>query len=196
MAAPTPHSERLRAVLTAHRDEVRRVFTKYGAFDVQLFGSVARGDAGADSDIDLLVSIDAPDYEQVVSMLGLADELSELLGTKVDVVAPSLISTHGRRRRKNGAKSRAVFADAVAVSSGGLAMKLNASRTMACARMSASSGEAFTHDRCNVSASRSAAGRMMMSLSVVIKRSRSSGACPWCSDSTRGSAPLSSKNVA
>ena len=87
MAVPTPHSERLRAVLTAHRDEVRRVFAKYGAFDVKLFGSVARGDAGADSDIDLMVTIDAPDYEQVVSMLGLAYELSQLLGTKVDVVA-------------------------------------------------------------------------------------------------------------
>ena len=87
MAAPTPDSERLRAVLTDHREEVRRVLAKYGAFDVKLFGSVARGDAGADSDIDLMVSIDAPDYEQVVSMLGLADELTHLLGIKVDVVA-------------------------------------------------------------------------------------------------------------
>ena len=34
-----------------------------------------------------MVSIDAPDDEQVVSMLGLADELTELLGTTVDVVA-------------------------------------------------------------------------------------------------------------
>ncbi|MDV7354883.1 nucleotidyltransferase domain-containing protein [Rhodococcus oxybenzonivorans] len=86
MAAPTPDSERLRAVLTDRREEVRRVLAKYGAFDVNLFGSVARGDAGADSDIDLMVSIDAPDYEQVVSMLGLADELTHLLGIKVDVV--------------------------------------------------------------------------------------------------------------
>lgn len=89
MAARTrsPHSERLRAVLAAHRDEMQQVFAKYGAFDVKLFGSIARGEAGPDSDIDLIVSIDAPDYEQVVSMLGLADELSHLLGTKVDVIA-------------------------------------------------------------------------------------------------------------
>ncbi|EID81565.1 MULTISPECIES: nucleotidyltransferase family protein [Rhodococcus] len=89
MAAParSPDSDHLRAVLAARRAEVRRTLAKYGAFDAKLFGSVARGDAGPNSDIDLMVSIEAPEYEQVVSMLGLADELSELLGAKVDVVA-------------------------------------------------------------------------------------------------------------
>lgn len=83
----TADSRRLRATLRQHSDDVAAVLDRYGAYDVKLFGSVARGDAGPRSDIDLMVSIDGPEYEQVVSMLGLADELSELLGVKVDVVA-------------------------------------------------------------------------------------------------------------
>lgn len=83
---PSPDSRRLRGVLRAHT-EVAAVLDRYGAYDAAVFGSVARGDAGPRSDIDLMVSIDAPEYEQIVSMLGLADELSELLAVTVDVVA-------------------------------------------------------------------------------------------------------------
>ncbi|HEY5854971.1 MAG TPA: nucleotidyltransferase domain-containing protein [Aldersonia sp.] len=90
----SPDSARLRGVLAAHRPELSKVFARYGAYDVKLFGSVARGEAGPASDIDLMVSIDAPDYEQVVSMLGLADELTELLGTTVDVVARGVARDH------------------------------------------------------------------------------------------------------
>ncbi|MFZ2526648.1 MAG: nucleotidyltransferase domain-containing protein [Rhodococcus sp. (in: high G+C Gram-positive bacteria)] len=85
--APSFDSRRLRSTLRAHRTEIVAVLDRYGAYDVTLFGSVARGDAGPRSDIDLMISIDAPEYEQIVSMLGLADELSELLGVKVDAVA-------------------------------------------------------------------------------------------------------------
>lgn len=84
---PSADSRRLRDLLRTRRAEVAAVLDQYGAFDVKLFGSVARGDAGPRSDIDLMISIDAPEYEQVVSMLGLTEELSELLGVKVDVVA-------------------------------------------------------------------------------------------------------------
>lgn len=84
---PSPDSRRLRGVLRAHTAEVAAVLDRYGAYDAAVFGSVARGDAGPRSDIDLMVSIDAPEYEQIVSMLGLADELSELLAVTVDVVA-------------------------------------------------------------------------------------------------------------
>ncbi|MFD6856850.1 nucleotidyltransferase family protein [Rhodococcus sp. NPDC060090] len=80
-------SRRLRAVLRTRSVEVAAVLDRYGAYDVKLFGSAARGDAGPQSDIDLMVSINAPEYEQIVSMLGLTEELSQLLGLKVDVVA-------------------------------------------------------------------------------------------------------------
>lgn len=85
--SPSEESRYLRDMLRTRSSMVAAVLGRYGAYDVSLFGSVARGDAGPGSDIDLMVSIDAPEYEQVVSMLGLADELSELLGVKVDVIA-------------------------------------------------------------------------------------------------------------
>jgi predicted nucleotidyltransferase len=87
-------SERLRALIAARRNEMGKIFARYGASDVKLFGSVARGDARSDSDIDLMVTIDAPEYEQVVSMLGMAEELTELLGRKVDVVARGVAKDH------------------------------------------------------------------------------------------------------
>ena len=85
--ARSKDSERLRAVLTSHHDDLRDIAAKYRAHDIHIFGSVARGDAEAGSDIDLLVSIDGPDYEQLMSTLGMADELTERLGVRVDVVA-------------------------------------------------------------------------------------------------------------
>ena len=81
------YNRQLRSLLSAKRTELESVCRRYGASEVKVFGSVARGDAGPDSHIDLMVSIDGPDYEQVMSMLGLGEELSELLGRHVDVVA-------------------------------------------------------------------------------------------------------------
>ena len=81
------YSTLLQSVVRSKRAEVESVCRRYGASDVKMFGSVARGDAGPDSDIDLMVTIDGPDYEQLMSMLGLSEELSDLVGTQVDVVA-------------------------------------------------------------------------------------------------------------
>lgn len=81
----------LQSVVRANRAEVESVCRRYRASDVKMFGSVARGDAGPDSDIDLMVTIDGPDYEQLMSMLGLGEELTKLLGTHVDVVARGVV---------------------------------------------------------------------------------------------------------
>lgn len=102
---PSSDSRRLRELLRARSAEIAAVLDRYGAYDTKLFGSVARGDAGPRSDIDLMISIDAPEYEQIVSMLGLADELSELLGVKVDVVA------RGVARERVSASARADMLD-------------------------------------------------------------------------------------
>lgn len=50
-----------------------------------MFGSVARGDAGEDSDIDLLVDFE-PD-SSLFDLLHLTEELEQLLGHRVDVVS-------------------------------------------------------------------------------------------------------------
>ena len=66
------------------RDEILRVATRYGAYNVRIFGSVARGEAGPDSDIDFLVDME-PD-RSLFDVGGLLMELQDLLGQKVQVV--------------------------------------------------------------------------------------------------------------
>lgn len=71
-------------LLKEKREEILRIAASHGARNVRVFGSVARGDAGESSDIDLLV-----DMEPGRSLLDrgeLIADLRDLLGRKVDVV--------------------------------------------------------------------------------------------------------------
>lgn len=71
--------------LKAKREEILRVARQWGARDVRVFGSVARGDVGPTSDVDFLV-----EFEPGRSLLdhgGLLMDLQELLGCEVDVVS-------------------------------------------------------------------------------------------------------------
>lgn len=75
---------RLGRRLRQHRQAVLELADRRGARNVRVFGSVARGEDTADSDVDLLVDLD--EGVGLVSLAGLARELSELLGVEVDVV--------------------------------------------------------------------------------------------------------------
>ncbi|MBU4173829.1 MAG: nucleotidyltransferase family protein [Actinobacteria bacterium] len=71
-------------LLEAKRDEILRIAGRHGANNIRVFGSVARGDDGPGSDVDLLV-----DFEPGRSLLDQAAlllELEELLGREVDVL--------------------------------------------------------------------------------------------------------------
>lgn len=57
MSTVTSDSAALRAVGAAHRDALDQILKRYGGTNPRLFGSVARGDANADSDLDLLVDL-------------------------------------------------------------------------------------------------------------------------------------------
>jgi predicted nucleotidyltransferase len=70
-------------VLAAHRSEVIRLAHARGARNVRVFGSVARGQDQPDSDIDLLV--DFPSGTSLLTVIGLEQDLRELLGVPVDV---------------------------------------------------------------------------------------------------------------
>lgn len=78
----------------------------YAATNPRLFGSVARGDATPDSDIDLLVDLLPNGGNELLRVSGIAEELTVLLGIRVDVVAASLL---------RGEVSSSAIADAVAV---------------------------------------------------------------------------------
>ncbi len=71
-------------LLKDRRSKILRLAEKYGASNVRVFGSVARGEARPDSDIDLLVRF-KPGY-RLWDKIGLKQDLEELLGRKVDVV--------------------------------------------------------------------------------------------------------------
>ncbi len=59
---------------------------RYGAKNIRVFGSAARGDFDQSSDIDFLVDMEKG--RSLLDMGGLLMELQELLGCKVDVVTP------------------------------------------------------------------------------------------------------------
>jgi uncharacterized protein len=61
-----------------------------GRQGIRVFGSLARGDDDAESDIDLLVELpgERTTGEGLLTVLALTDELSSALGARVDVVTP------------------------------------------------------------------------------------------------------------
>lgn len=70
--------------LRRHRKQVLEIARRHGAYNVRLFGSHARGEADSESDIDLLVDLEAG--RTLLDLGGLQYELEQLLGCKVDVV--------------------------------------------------------------------------------------------------------------
>lgn len=78
------------------RRAILRVAAKHGALHVRIFGSMARGEAGLDSDIDLLVSKGSETSPWFPA--GLIVELEALLGRKVDVVTDNGLNPYLRDR--------------------------------------------------------------------------------------------------
>jgi predicted nucleotidyltransferase len=74
----------LEKIIQAHREDILRIATRYGAYNVRVFGSVARGDADAGSDVDLLVDLEPG--RSLLDLGGLLMELQDLLMCDVDVI--------------------------------------------------------------------------------------------------------------
>lgn len=84
-------------VLQTKRAEILQVAARHGAFNVRVFGSVARGEADEHSDIDFLV-----DYslERITPWFpaGLVLDLEKLLARKVDVATEAALKERIRDR--------------------------------------------------------------------------------------------------
>ena len=89
-AEPSDLSTSQAACLRRHRKEVINIARTFGASNVRLFGSVARGEARPDSDIDLLVDLDT-DVTGLLPVLRMNEALRELLGFTVDVSPADLL---------------------------------------------------------------------------------------------------------
>lgn len=70
--------------LKEKRQDILRIAAKHGAYNVRVFGSVARGEADERSDIDFLVELEPG--RSLLDLGGLQYDLQTLLGCAVDVV--------------------------------------------------------------------------------------------------------------
>jgi uncharacterized protein len=83
-------------LLKENRKAVMDLAAGHGAKNIRVFGSVARGQAGAESDIDLLVKME--EGRSLLDLSALIFDLRELLGVKVDVVSEEGLYWLLRRR--------------------------------------------------------------------------------------------------
>lgn len=70
--------------LRTRRDEILAVAKQNGAFNVRVFGSVARGDNQATGDLDILVTFE--EGSSIFNQVGLWLDLQDLLGCEVDLL--------------------------------------------------------------------------------------------------------------
>jgi uncharacterized protein len=79
-------------LLAAKKGDILRIAAKHGACNLRVFGSVARGEARPDSDVDFLVDMEPG--RTLLDLGGFLMEVRDLLGMEVDVV-----TEHGLKPR-------------------------------------------------------------------------------------------------
>lgn len=82
--------------LQANRERILQTAANYGAYNVRIFGSVARGEADASSDVDFLVEMEPG--RSLFDLGGLLMDLQELLNCKVDIVTEKGLRQRIRER--------------------------------------------------------------------------------------------------
>ncbi len=78
------------------RDEILRIAATYGASNVRVFGSLARGENSPSSDVDILVDLDAD--RSLMDLGGLLMDLQEVLPLPVDVATEDMLRPKARER--------------------------------------------------------------------------------------------------
>lgn len=70
------------------REAILQLAARYGTSNVRVFGSVARGEARPDSDVDFLMTF--PDTTSIFDMIGLWFDLKELMERDVSLIADAI----------------------------------------------------------------------------------------------------------
>lgn len=86
----------IRDLLNEKRSEILRIAAAHGAHNIRVFGSVARGEAEPESDIDFLVTL-GPEVS-LLDHASLKVDLEDLLGRHVDVIPDKTLREHLRER--------------------------------------------------------------------------------------------------
>ena len=92
----------IKELLQEKRSEILRIAAQRGAYNVRVFGSVARDEAGEESDVDFLVNMEPG--RSLFDLGGLLMDLQSLLGCKVDVVTEPGLRARIRQRVLNEAR--------------------------------------------------------------------------------------------
>ena len=86
----------LNELLKVKKEEILHLAKHYGAIRIRAFGSAVRGEAQETSDIDFLVAFEP--HRSLLDLIGLKQDLEELLGKKVDIVSEGGVSPFLRDR--------------------------------------------------------------------------------------------------
>jgi predicted nucleotidyltransferase len=82
--------------LKARREAIARIAERYGARDLRVFGSVVRGEADTESDVDFLVNLQPG--RSLLDLGGLLMDLQDYLQCRVDVITPGMLKPRIRDR--------------------------------------------------------------------------------------------------
>ena len=82
--------------LHAHRRAILELATRHGARHVRVFGSMARGEARPDSDVDFLVDVEPG--RTLLDVIALEQDLEALLGRPVEVLTDGGLSPYLQQR--------------------------------------------------------------------------------------------------
>jgi predicted nucleotidyltransferase len=97
MSITINQEKKLKQLLLEMREEILEIASKHGAFNVRVFGSVARGEETENSDVDFLINYDINKISSWFPV-GLIHDLEDLLGRKVDVVTETGLKERIRDR--------------------------------------------------------------------------------------------------
>ena len=89
-------STKIEKILQEKREQILKIAAEHGACNVRIFGSVARGEADIDSDIDFL--IDLGENRSPWFPVRLIKDLEKLLGRKVDIVTENGLKERIKQR--------------------------------------------------------------------------------------------------
>ena len=84
------------SILQKYRAEILDLASRHGAVNVRVFGSLARGEAREDSDLDLPVTLG--EGRSLLDLVGLKQDLEDLVHRPVDVVTERALSPYLRDR--------------------------------------------------------------------------------------------------